>query len=886
MGARRQSDATAALPAVTSADSRESAVTLPTDWLARAYHDLDEATRALAESEARYRMIADRTTDVVIETDADWCITWISPSITPVLGFDPTEVIGRFALDVAAPEELVAMLEFRDQVMTSTEAVAVECRLLDVNDTQRWVALHAQATRYPNGEVRGIIGGFRDCHAEVMFRRAASTLAATNAILVRAEDEAELLQSMCEMAVARGGYMFSWYGRSRGASAVRFVAHSGVGGNLIQELAAKYGSALLGSGPTAQVARTGVTQVLGSPGDHPEYEPWGSVMAELGVESAITVPVFVDGVLDGALSVCAAERDAFDGDAVQVIEDLASQVGAGLSRLRAQVRLNKALQDQALFMTAIDQSAEGIIITDPDATIIYVNPAAMHSSGYSAEELLGRTPKAFRSGVHDQGFYDAMWSRLTSGESFHGVLMNRRKNGELHEEETTITPVLDVDGTLQAFVAVQHDLTQLRELENAVSQQHDDRRVLVDIMRDVRSSDSLETTAAALCGAATRLNGIDGAIVLFAHPSGKVVPLGMLHTAEQNDVLRVGQAIPMIDTGALMAVSAAGPWWADLHDRTGPAGLFPEVSEMMVGLGFSATGYAPIRWEGEMVGVLSVATKSTDAREWMPGRLSLIEELGTFTGMLLGESVVRLAEQERERWAVRSIIDGSQFHPVFQPVVDLSSGAVVGYEALTRFDDGMRPDLRFAIAHDAGLGSELESVCAAAALGEAHVLPHDAWLSINFSPAALTDGTAAATIGGATRQIVVEITEHIEIESYAAVRQAITACAPARLAVDDAGAGFASLRHILELEPDLVKLDIALVSGVDHDPARQALVAGLCHFSSRTGTMLIAEGVETLEELRSLRELGVGFVQGYLLGRPATAADLVDRAIDLAEFID
>ncbi|MEQ1701870.1 MAG: PAS domain S-box protein, partial [Ilumatobacteraceae bacterium] len=720
-----------------------------------AIDQLDVTTRALAESEARYRMIADRTTDVVIETDADWRITWISPSIKPVLGFDPVEVIGLFALDVAAPEELVKMLEFRDRVMTSTEAVSTECRLMTADDGQRWVSLHAQATRHPNGQVRGIIGGFRDSQTEVVFRRAAMTLSAANAMLVRATDELELLTSMCDAAVAKGGYRSSWYGRSRGATSVRFVAQSGIVGEQIQQLAAHFGSDLLGSGPTGQVARSGVTKVLGSPRHHPEYQPWGSVMAELGVESAITVPVFVDGVLDGAMSVCAAESDAFDADAVQVMEDLASQVGAGLSRLRALERLNKALQDQALFMTAIDQAGEGIVITDPAANIIYVNPAALQSSGYTAEEVIGHTPRVFRSGVHDQGFYEAMWSKLTNGESFHGVLMNRRKDGTLHPEETTITPVRDADGLLQAFVAVRHDLAQLRELEHAVTQQRDDRRVLVDIMRDVRSSDTLEATAGELCKAATQLDGIDGAIVLFAHPSGQILPLGMLTDAEQSEVLRVGQAIPMVDSGALMVVSAAGPWWADLNDPTGPAGLFPEVCDFMVSQGFTATGYVPIRWEGEMVGVLSIATKSPDAREWMPIRLSVIEELGTFTGMLLGESVMRLGEKERERAVVRSIIDGSQFHPVFQPVVDATSGVVVGYEALTRFDDGMRPDLRFAIAHDAGLGSELESVCAAAALGEAHVLPSDAWLSINFSPAALTDGTAAATIGGATRQIVV-----------------------------------------------------------------------------------------------------------------------------------
>lgn len=819
-------------------------------------------------------MIADRTTDVVVETDADWCITWISPSITSVLGFDPVEVIGSFALDVAAPEELVAMLEFRDRVMNSVEAVSTECRLLTADDAQRWVLLHAQALRHPNGEVRGIIGGFRDCQAEVVFRRAAKTLSATNAILVRAVDEHGLMTSMCEAAVAHGGYRFSWYGRVSGSDTVRFVAHSGIVGNVIQDLVGRYGSALLGGGPTGQVARSGVTMVSGSPREHPEYEPWGSVMGELGVESAITVPVFVDGVLDGALSVSAAEHDAFDGDAVQVMEDLASQVGAGLSRLRALEGLKKALQDQALFMTAIDQSAEGIILTDPNSRILYVNPAATKSSGYEVDELIGQTPRLFRSGVHDKGFYDAMWSRLSSGQSFHGVLMNRRKDGVLHEEETTITPVHDADGRLLAFVGVQHDLTQLRELEHTVSRQQTDRRILVDIMRDVRSGDTLEITATDLCTAAERLDGIDGAIILFVDPGGKVLPLGMLDRAEPMEVLRLGEAVPMVDASALIEVSAAGPWWADLHDRTGPAGLFREVSDAMVELGFTATGYAPIRWEGAMVGVLSVATKSADAREWMAERLGVIEELGTFTGMLLGESVARLAEQERERHELRAIIDGSLFHPVFQPVVELATGAIVGYEALTRFDDGMRPDRRFAVAHRVGMGCELESVCAAAAVAHADALPADVWLSINFSPAAMIDGTAAATIGGSARQIVVEITEHIEIESYKAVREAMAACAPARLAVDDAGAGFASLRHILELEPDLVKLDMGLVNGVDHDPARQALVAGLCHFSARTGTLLIAEGVETPEELCTLRDLGVGFVQGYLVGRPVPVFEL------------
>lgn len=120
---------------------------------------------------------------------------------------------------------------------------------------------------------------------------------------------------------------------------------------------------------------------------------------------------------------------------------------------------------------------------------------------------------------------------------------------------------------------------------------------------------------------------------------------------------------------------------------------------------------------------------------------------------------------------------------------------------------------------------------------------------------------------------MLELTEHIEVTDYPALRAAIERLGPnVRLAVDDAGAGFASLRHILELQPDYVKLDRGIVRQIHRDPARQALVAGMVHFAAKTGAVLVAEGVETEAEVRQLRQLGVALAQGYRLGRPALAA--------------
>ena len=107
------------------------------------------------------------------------------------------------------------------------------------------------------------------------------------------------------------------------------------------------------------------------------------------------------------------------------------------------------------------------------------------------------------------------------------------------------------------------------------------------------------------------------------------------------------------------------------------------------------------------------------------------------------------------------------------------------------------------------------------------------------------------------------------IDDYAALRLELVGLGPnVRLAVDDAGAGYASLRHILELAPSFVKLDIGLIRGIDADPARQALIAGMGYFAVKRNLRLIAEGIETAAELKALRQLGINYGQGFLLGRP------------------
>jgi EAL domain-containing protein (putative c-di-GMP-specific phosphodiesterase class I) len=176
--------------------------------------------------------------------------------------------------------------------------------------------------------------------------------------------------------------------------------------------------------------------------------------------------------------------------------------------------------------------------------------------------------------------------------------------------------------------------------------------------------------------------------------------------------------------------------------------------------------------------------------------------------------------------------------------------------------------LRFAEAAAVGVGLDLEVATMASALEHSLALPSEHFVSLNLSPdLILAEG--ADLLSHHPRPVVLELTEHEPVEDYQALREALSALVPPHEAsVDDAGSGFASLRHVLAISPHFIKLDRSWVTNIEADPARQALVAGLSHFASTTGSRLIAEGIEAEAEMEALRQLEVGLGQGYLLGRP------------------
>ncbi len=168
----------------------------------------------------------------------------------------------------------------------------------------------------------------------------------------------------------------------------------------------------LGQGPVGTAMRTGEPVVFGDLLTDFKFEPWRKAAAAHGFRSCIALPVLTDGLVDGTLQVYAAERGAFDGHVVDVLKDLADELGYGLKRLRDRDRLLRSLNDQTLLSKAIDQASESIVVTDPEAKILYANPSALRTSGYLLEEVLGNNPRVFHSELHDPTFFQIMWAHL------------------------------------------------------------------------------------------------------------------------------------------------------------------------------------------------------------------------------------------------------------------------------------------------------------------------------------------------------------------------------------------------------------------------------------------------------------------------------------------
>ena len=649
-----------------------------------------------------------------------------------------------------------------------------------------------------------------------------------------------------------------------------------------------------GFGVLAQVASTGRAARV-SDYESDRSDPVARIVRAGGYRSAVAAPVRVAGRLWGALLAATTQDRALDVDAEVRLERFAALVALAIANAEAQARLASqaasdpltGLANHGVFFDRLHAEVQrarrnghslALVLIDLDH-FKCVNDVHGHLAGDNVlVETAGRLARLARA--------EDTVARI-GGEEFAWLLPEsdaraawaageraRRAIGEVPFPEVgpltlsagvaEFTEGMSVNDLFRAADSALYEAkTQGRDACLPYSAEH----VYVVSARPPGSGARLAPTVERLLALAREQLGL--ALVAVGQFRGDVQVWQYLNGDGGPFGIRVGGESPLDGSYCQMVVDGRLPNLVRDARRDEVSRDLPATHKAGIG----AYAGVPITLpDGHPYGMLCCLSPRAEPELGMRD-VRLLRILAGMIGEELGreERATQVHRTQHER--ICRVLDGDGLHIVFQPIVELDSGRVVAAEALSRFSQEPRrpPQVWFAEAAAVDLGVDLELAAVRAALARIDDLPAGARLSINLSPATvcapeLLEAVAAVPAG----RLAVELTEHAPVDDFDMLEAALALLRArgVQLMIDDAGAGFSSLKRILGLRPDVIKLDLALTRDIDTDPVRRALAASLVAFARDTDVTIVAEGIETHDELQALRALGVTHGQGYYLARP------------------
>lgn len=533
-----------------------------------------------------------------------------------------------------------------------------------------------------------------------------------------------------------------------------------------------------------------------------------------------------------------------------------------------------------------DASQEGICITDGHGRYVSVNRAFTEITGYTLDELIGRTPGIHHSGRHDKLFYDAMWDQLREEGRWQGEIWNRRKTGEIYPEWLTISAIKDDNGVVQQYLGIFTETSARKAAEERI--QH---LANYDILTDLPNRALLDDRAAVALAAAGH-----------HHANVVVMQLNIDHFRHINETLGHEAGDQVLIEVARRIVSALKP--EDTVSRLGgddfilllPNASARDVAQIALRVMNSvaeplamgeqeirltaSVGIAQFPEDGATLVQLIQAAESAVHQAKRDGRNTF-----RFFSRALQESVKEALAIERD---LRHAVARQELVLHYQPQIDIATGHIIGAEALVRWQHPQRglvaPATFIPIAEESGLIREIgEWVLHAALMQNAQwreaglpVVPMAVNLSVvQFRHPGLRDTVREAIehSGLPSSLVELELTESVAMEdtNFTVSTIANLKTLGVQLSIDDFGTGYSSLSYLKRFAVDKLKIDQSFVRGLRHDAQDEAIVTAVINLARSLKLKTIAEGVETEEQLAFLREGGCDEFQGYLFSRPVPA---------------
>ena len=635
-----------------------------------------------------------------------------------------------------------------------------------------------------------------------------------------------------------------------------------------------------GSCGTAAYRRAPV--IVSDVNSDPLWAPYPRSGAKVGFRACWSFP-FYDGAgkVLGTFAVYFADPRARDERIVQLIEGFSGLTALAVQKVRATTALRQAA-------AIIQGTRDGVMITDLERRIVSVNPAWCAITGFSAEEALGRAAREFRSELQDEAFYQDIWDQVSRQEYWQGEVWTRRKNGEIYPLWLNISMVRDDQGQPSNYVIVMTDISKLRE-----SQAQLERLAHYDPLTGLPNRLLVQSRLEHAIEQAAHHHSMVG-VLCIDMDHFKTINESLGHLAGDELLRAIGKRLG----STLRAEDTFARWAGDeflvvIENVANPDELanlaqnliqltqepFTLASGQTVYLGASiGIGLYP-----QDAGNASLLLQHTDTA------LHQAKAQGRNTYRFFTEAMGQTAQQHLELGRrLRMALEQGNFVLHYQPKLDVATGRMVGCEALLRWNDptcGLtRPDLFIPFAEESGLivpigAWALESACRQARQWLDEGRP-PLRMAVNLSARQLWQadlperiGAILASTGLPPEMLELELTESMIMghEAEAVERLGQLRAMGISLALDDFGTGYSSLSYLKSLPIQVLKIDQSFVRNIPGDHQDMEISAGIIALARKLNLKVVAEGVETPEQLEFLLEQGCDHYQGYLYSRPLPA---------------
>jgi diguanylate cyclase (GGDEF)-like protein/PAS domain S-box-containing protein len=618
--------------------------------------------------------------------------------------------------------------------------------------------------------------------------------------------------------------------------------------------------------------------------------PHDKPLQEMGVESYMGAPLFDSaGVPIGLIALLHSQPLANYQRAESILTISAARTAAELERRQAEAQMRQ-------LSSAVEQTADAVVITDRHGVIQYVNPAYEQITGYPLKEVLGKNASVVKSGEHSKGFYEELWRTIVDGQVFRGVMVNRKKDGSLYYEEKTITPLKDAGGNIVRFVSTGKDITQRLQSEERLHHlaHHDpltdlpNRLLLQDRLKQAMlEAGQNDRLVAVMFLDLDRFKTINDTL---GHDIGDAL---LKTVAERLAIcLRPGDTVSRLGGDEFTLILANV---AHVDDVTRVA---QKILDQFI---------SPFRIGGRDLFVSpSIGITLYPLDEKLPENLLKDADVAMYRAKELGgnrlqfytpELNLRAARRLELETGLRQALERQEFILHYQPLVDMRTGRIRGMEALLRWQHpefGLIPPLDFIpLAEEIGLIIPigewvLKTACAQIQAWHKTGFP-TLQVAVNLSSKQLRDKNLIATVrqalaesGLEPRYLDLELTESVlmqDMEQATTILKELKAVGIS-FSLDDFGTGYSSLSYLKRFPIDYLKIDRSFVRDITTDPVGAGLVKAIIAMANVLRIKVIAEGVETYEQLDFLRSHGCDITQGYFCSKPLAAEDFTELLQD------